>query len=237
VEILPAVDVLDGRVVRLLRGDYSRATVYADDPVKVARRWIAEGATRVHLVDLQGARTGRMTPGICESFGEAGIPFQVGGGIRDEVAAAAACAAGASRVVVGTAAVYGALRSIVAAVGDERVVAAVDVREGRSLGSGWEDEGRDWWAVLAEVVEAGVPRVLTTGITRDGTLQGPDISLIRAVASAAPSLAVIASGGVGDLADIEALTGLDVEAAIVGRALYDGIFELEDALRAATAAD
>jgi phosphoribosylformimino-5-aminoimidazole carboxamide ribonucleotide (ProFAR) isomerase len=208
--------------------------VYDRDPVSVGRKWIADGASLLHVVDLQAARSGLVTPEIGESFGEAGVPFQIGGGIRDAQAALAACAAGASRVVVGTAAVAGEpLQEIVAAVGAARVVVAVDVRNGRSLGSGWEDEGRDWWTVLREIVTAGVPRVLVTGITRDGTLRGPDIGLIRAVAAAAPTLAVIASGGVGDLTDIATLAGLDLEAAVVGRALYDGVFDLPAALEAA----
>ena len=232
--VIPAVDVLDGQVVRLVQGDYSRMAVYDRDPVSVGRKWIADGASLLHVVDLQAARSGLVTPEIGESFGEAGVPFQIGGGIRDAQAALAACAAGASRVVVGTAAVAGEpLQEIVAAVGAARVVVAVDVRNGRSLGSGWEDDGRDWWTVLREIVTAGVPRVLVTGITRDGTLRGPDIGLIRAVAAAAPTLAVIASGGVGDLTDIATLAGLDLEAAVVGRALYDGVFDLPAALEAA----
>ena len=232
--VIPAVDVLDGQVVRLVQGDYSRMAVYGRDPVSVGRKWIADGASLLHVVDLQAARSGLVTSEIGESFGEAGVPFQIGGGIRDAHAALAACAAGASRVVVGTAAVAGEpLQEIVAAVGAARVVVAVDVRNGRSLGSGWEDEGRDWWTVLREIVTAGVPRVLVTGITRDGTLRGPDIGLIRAVAAAAPTLAVIASGGVGDLSDIATLAGLDLEAAVVGRALYDGVFDLPAALEAA----
>ena len=233
-EVIPAVDILGGRVVRLYQGDYTRATVYDEDPVAVAAAWVTGGASRVHVVDLEGARSGLATPGIVEALGAAGVPFQIGGGIRDELAARAAMDAGAERVVVGTAAVRGdPLGAIVDAVGRDSVVAAVDVRDGRSVGSGWADAGRSWRDVAADVVAAGVPRMLVTGVARDGTLRGPDLDLISAVQRAETSVALIASGGVGDLGDLERLAALGVEAVVVGRALYEERLGLEAAIAAA----
>ena len=231
-DLIPAVDVLGGRVVRLTRGDFDQVDAYEGEPSEVAVSWMRRGATFVHVVDLNGARTGRPTPGVLEPFGAAGVAFQAGGGIRGAAGALAALGAGARRVVVGSAAVASgeALGSIIDAVGRDAVVAALDVRDGRAVGSGWVDRGSDVMAVLGSLEEIGVQRVLVTGISRDGTLGGPDIELLERVQSAAPRLAVIASGGVGNLEDVAALAALGFEGAIVGRALYEKAFTLEDAL-------
>ncbi|MFO7548577.1 MAG: 1-(5-phosphoribosyl)-5-[(5-phosphoribosylamino)methylideneamino] imidazole-4-carboxamide isomerase [Acidimicrobiia bacterium] len=227
-QIIPAVDVLEGRAVRLLRGDYDQVTVYADDPVEQAILWRSQGAGLVHVVDLEGARGGAPDLGLWQSLAEAGVPFQVGGGLRTADQARAALAAGASRVVMGTAAVW--RPDVLAAVGDPaRVVAAVDVRDGAATGAGWVDEGREMGAVLADLARYGVERLLVTGIGRDGTMEGPDVELLAA-AVADGRFAVLASGGVGDLEDLRTVAALGCEAAVVGRALYEGRFSLSEAM-------
>jgi phosphoribosylformimino-5-aminoimidazole carboxamide ribotide isomerase len=233
-EIIPAVDVLDGRVVRLERGDYSKVTVYGDDPARQAAQFIDDGAARVHVVDLAGARDGTHAADLWRSLAARGLEFQVGGGIRSADVARAAVDAGAGRVVVGTAAVWDpeALTGIVAAVGPARVVVAIDVRNGMATGAGWRDEGRDLATVLEQVVSAGVPRVLVTGIARDGMMTGPDVALLARTVELAPSLQVIASGGVGTLDHIVEVARQGVEGVIVGRAIYEGAVSLPAALDA-----
>lgn len=231
-QVIPAVDVLAGRVVRLLRGDYEHVTEYGDDPVAAVRRWIGAGADLVHVVDLSGARSGAPDEELWRSLGSAGVPFQIGGGIRSAAAGVAAIEAGAHRVVVGSAAVSdeAAVAQLVSSVGGEAVVAAIDVRDGRARGSGWRDEGRPVAAVVGDVVEAGVARALVTGIDRDGSGEGPDLDLLDSVRRFAPGLALIASGGVGSLEDLSRVATSDAEAVIVGRALYDGVFTLAEAI-------
>ena len=232
--VIPAIDMLDGKVVRLRQGRYEDVTVYADDPAEQLNRWHDLGASIVHVVDLAGARDGSGDREAWRRLGATRVPFQIGGGIRTVEAAEAVIAAGAQRVVLGTAAVWdpGLTASVVAAVGAERVVAAVDVRDGKATGAGWLDEGRRLQDVLTDLTRAGVVRALVTGIATDGTLAGPDLGLLADVAAVAPDLAVIASGGVGSLDDVRSVASLDVEAVIVGRALYDGRFTYPDAATA-----
>lgn len=229
--VIPAIDMLDGKVVRLRQGRYDEVTVYADDPAQQLRVWHEQGAPIVHVVDLAGARDGSGNTEAWRRLGATGIPFQIGGGIRTQEAAEAVIAAGAARVVLGTAAVWDPelTGAIVGAVGSDRVVAAVDVRDGRATGAGWLDDGRDLGAVLSDLAAAGVVRALVTGIATDGTLAGPDLDLLRDALEMAPDVAMIASGGVGSLADIAAVARLNVEAAIVGRALYDRRFTYREA--------
>lgn len=231
-KLIPAVDVLGGRVVRLVEGDYERVTVYADDPVAQAAEWMAQGAALVHVVDLEGARDGEFNEGLWRDLAAAGVPFQVGGGIRDRDGAEHAVDAGAARVVMGTAAVWhpAIVAEVVAAVGSDRVVAALDVRNGKATGEGWRDEGRDLPAVVADIVAAGVTRVLATGIGRDGKMAGPDLGVIEVVRRHGPQLAILGSGGVASLADLDVLAATGVEGAIVGRALYEGRFSVAEAV-------
>lgn len=233
--VIPAVDMLNGKVVRLRRGSYDDVTTYGDDPARQLAAWGEQGARIVHVVDLAGARDGTGDDETWRRLGTTGVPFQIGGGIRTRETAEAAIAAGASRVVLGTAAVWEPDRvaEIVASVGAGQVVAAIDVRAGKATGAGWRDEGRELSDVLSDLTGAGVIRALATGIATDGTLEGPDVGLLKSVIELAPRLAVIASGGVGTLDDLSLLSDLSVEAAIVGRALYDGRFTFSEAARAA----
>ena len=229
-KIIPAVDVLDGAVVRLTHGDFDRVTVYDHDPVRSARHWVDMGAELVHVVDLDGARTGNPDIDLWRRMGDGGVPFQVGGGIRTATLARAALDAGAARVVMGTAAVWHP--EILDAVGaPERVVAAVDVRDGRATGAGWLDEGRSLEAVLDGLEAHGITRLLVTGIGTDGTMQGPETTLF-ARAGEGGRFRVIASGGVGTIDDLHAVQDLGCEAVIVGRALYEGRFTVAEAIEA-----
>lgn len=227
-QIIPAVDVLEGRVVRLMHGDYERVTVYAEDPVAQAREWMEQGAALVHVVDLLGAKSGMPDAALWESMSAAGVRFQVGGGIRTAETARRALGCGAERVVMGTAAVWDP--HILAEVGEPgSVVAAVDVRGGRATGAGWLDEGRALDEVLDGLAGAGCTRMLVTGIGRDGTMEGPETDLLRGVVGDG-RFAVIASGGVGTLDDIAVIDDLGCEAVIVGRALYEGRFTVSQAI-------
>lgn len=229
-EIIPAVDVLEGRVVRLTHGDFERVTVYDEDPVGRARQWMSDGASLIHVVDLDGAKSGRPDRVLWDSLAAAGVRFQVGGGIRTAAVAAAALASGAERVVLGTAAVWNP--RILGEIGQaDRVVAAVDVREGRATGEGWRDEGRDLADVLNDLSAQGVVRLLVTGIGRDGTMEGPEMELLSTVL-ADTRFRIIASGGVGTLADLRRVAAAGCEAVIVGRALYESRFTLPQALAA-----
>lgn len=233
-QIIPAVDVLDGTVVRLLHGDYDAVTTYAPDPADMAGKWVDEGASLVHVVDLQGARTGNPDTSLWATMATARVPFQVGGGIRDASRASAALEAGASRVVVGSAAVHSAeaLGEIVDAAGPDNVVAAIDVRSGLARGSGWEDRGVALGVVVERVVAAGISTALVTGIESDGAMDGPNTDLLSQVTSMAPDLGLIASGGVGSLDDLLDLKDRGYTAVIVGRALYEARFTLTEAIEA-----
>ncbi len=233
-DVIPAVDVLNGAVVRLARGDYDRVTRYADDPVAAASAFLADGAAIVHVVDLGAARSGVSDVALWRRLGEAGVSFEAAGGLRTVEAAVVTVGAGARRVVLGTAAVWEpeTCAAVVAEVGGDRVVAAIDVLDGRARGAGWEDEGRSLAEVVAGVVAAGVGRLLVTAILRDGMMSGPDLDLLAEVRARA-GIPVIASGGVGSLDHLAELAATGVEEAIVGRALYEGRFTLAQALETA----
>ncbi len=230
--IIPAVDVLGGSVVRLVRGDYEAVTTYSDDPAFQTLAWSRQGAELVHVVDLDGARSGVPNRELWRRLGDTGVRFQVGGGLRSPDLVAEAVDAGAERVVVGTAALWepSTLREMLDVVGPGRVVVAIDVRDGRATGAGWLDEGLPLAALLDRLGAQGVVRMLVTGIERDGTMVGPDVGLLALVRAAAPDMAIIASGGVGSLPDLRLLASIGVEGVIVGRALYEGRFTLEEAL-------
>lgn len=228
-QIIPAVDVLDGKVVRLMHGDYDRVTVYGEDPVAQALEWMRQGAELVHIVDLEGARSGAPDESLWRRLADAGVAYQVGGGIRTTELAGRALEAGAQRVVLGTAAVWDP--EVLGRISDPaRVVAAVDVRGGKAKGAGWLDEGKNLTDVLGGLSAAGISRLLVTGIERDGTMEGPSTDVLLSTLRHG-GFSVIASGGVGQLQDLDVIQRLGCEAVIVGRALYEGKFEVSDAIR------
>jgi phosphoribosylformimino-5-aminoimidazole carboxamide ribotide isomerase len=236
--LYPAIDIHGGRAVRLTQGDYARETAYDADPVDAARRWAGEGAEFLHVVDLDGAKAGE--PRNLETVGRIAeaveCPIQVGGGLRDADSVTAVLDAGAERVVIGTAALRGSgfLDEMLAAHG-ERVVVSVDARGGRVALAGWTEAGEEEVVdTVASMRDRGVPRFLCTAIEVDGTMEGPALGEMKRIASATSSQ-IIASGGVGDLAHLEALASnmpANVEGAIVGRALYERRFTVKEAIAA-----
>ena len=227
--------------MRLWQGDYSRETVYGTDPVAVARAFAAAGVRWVHVVDLDAARTGapenRGAVGAIAGAIGPDVAVQAGGGVRDQASAEALWSAGVARVVLGTAAVENPslVRELAA---EHRVAVAVDVRAGEVAVRGWtEGSGRRVEAVLDGLGDAGVEAVVVTEIGRDGTLAGPDVELFARVLESRGDVDVIASGGVGSLADLEALATLEaggrrLAGAIVGKALHDGVFTVKEAVAA-----
>ncbi|MEX0785625.1 MAG: 1-(5-phosphoribosyl)-5-[(5-phosphoribosylamino)methylideneamino]imidazole-4-carboxamide isomerase [Dehalococcoidia bacterium] len=234
-EVIPAIDLRGGRCVRLIQGDYDRERVFSDDPVAMARHWAELGATRLHVVDLDGAREGRpVNDAIVRDVIDAiDVPVQVAGGVRDLAAVEGWLAAGADRVVLGTAAVRDPeMAAEAASRHGERIVVSIDARDGIVAVEGWR-EGTSEQAdvLLGKLAELGVPRFIYTDISRDAMLQSPNYESIAAMvaASGAP---VIAAGGVAEVEQLARLAEIGVEGAIVGMALYDGRIALPDALAA-----
>ncbi len=232
--LYPAIDIRGGKAVRLLQGDYERETAYDADPVDAATRWAADGARFLHVVDLDGAKAGRPEnlDTVRRIAAAVDCPIQVGGGLRDAASLSAALEAGAERVVIGTAALRDPefLDAALAAHGD-RVVVSVDARDGKVSLSGWtESSDLDVAVAVAELTGRGVDRFLCTAIEVDGTMEGPALAELARIA-AATEAEVIASGGVGELSDLEALAREvppNVEGAIVGRALYERRFTVAE---------
>ena len=212
IEVIPAVDVLGEEAVRLHQGDYDAVVERADDPVSLAGRWAAAGARRIHLVDLDGARSGRVRPGLVARVAAIGLPVQASGGIRSLADARALLEAGADRVVVGTAAWPDPEPWFELG---ESLVLALDVRDGQVRAAGWTEAAGISFAEALEL--AGSRRVLVTAIDRDGTLAGPDLELVATAVAAGAR--VLAAGGVRSPDDVQALAAAGAEAAIVGRAL------------------
>jgi len=235
-EVIPSIDLLDGNVVRLQRGSFDDVTVYSDNPVDTAKRWEVEGASWIHVVDLNGARDGAaLQREIVESiFLDVTVNVQVAGGIRtiDDVRAYAEI--GAERVVIGT--FDDALLSAAVAELGPRLVVAVDARDREVRVSGWQrGTGENVIDACKRFAAAGVVRLLVTDIGRYGVLQGPNVDLYGEIVEAA-QVPVLASGGVSSVDDLKALAAVEgVEGAIVGKALYTGDVQLGMALKALVA--
>jgi phosphoribosylformimino-5-aminoimidazole carboxamide ribotide isomerase len=229
--VIPSIDIRGGRCVRLFQGDYAQETVFDADPVAVARRWEAEGATRIHVVDLEGARDGEpanmaVIAAICRAVQ---VPVQLGGGMRDAATIRRVLDAGVERAIIGTAATDPErARELIEAFG-ERLVIGIDARDGRVAVRGWKETTEVEAVLLAQSLEAlGARRVIHTDIARDCTLEGPNIAAMRTMAEAL-HIPVIASGGVGCAEDVHRLAALapvGVEGVIIGRALYTGAVSL-----------
>ena len=232
--LYPAIDIRGGQAVRLLKGDYDRETAYDADPVDAARRWADDGAAFLHVVDLDGAKAGRPQnlEAVRRIAAAVDCPIQVGGGLRDAASLDAVLGAGAARVVIGTAALRDPdfLDRALQAHGPD-VVVAIDARAGEVSLEGWtEAGGRQAAEVASELGERGVQRYLYTSTDVDGTMEGPAIDELNDVA-ATTGARVIASGGVGNLSDLELLARVaapNVEGAIVGRALYERRFTVAE---------
>jgi phosphoribosylformimino-5-aminoimidazole carboxamide ribotide isomerase len=225
-EVIPAIDLLGDEAVRLHQGDYERATGFGA-PIELAARFGAEGARWIHVVDLDGARSGRVRPEVVRGLVDAAGPasVQASGGVRALDDAQELLDAGAARVVVGTAAFGGLLPDFVKALG-WRLVVALDVRDGVVRTTGWtESTGLSVDDAVDLCVLAGVQRLLCTAIDRDGTLSGPDVELVARVVNRS-GRRVLAAGGIRSRSDLDALASVGAEGAIVGRALLEGTITL-----------
>ena len=227
--IYPAIDVLEGRVVRLEQGRRDNVTVEGGDPVAAATEFAAAGASWLHLVDLDGAFSGAPDLELVRRVAAVGPPVQVGGGYRSIELVAAALEAGAARVLVGTAAVDEAFLHAAVERYGSRLAVAVDARDGQLAVAGWTMSAATTPRTLAErCAAAGVARLVVTATRRDGTLAGPDLALLEDVLEA--GLPVIAAGGISSLGDLHALRELRCEGAVVGSAIWRGRFGLADAV-------
>jgi phosphoribosylformimino-5-aminoimidazole carboxamide ribotide isomerase len=236
VEIIPAVDIMDGKCVRLVQGKFDQSTVYSDDPVDAARRWADQGAKRLHLVDLNGSRIGspRETDTVRRILAAVTVPVQLGGGIRTLEAARQMIELGVGRIIIATSAALDTheAQAIFAELG-ERAALGVDARDGRIAVKGWQETTAQTAVEFALRMQAlGARRVIYTDISRDGMLAGANVQAVAAMVEAL-DIPVIASGGVTTLDDIRKLKAAGVEGAIIGKALYSGELALADALAAA----
>jgi phosphoribosylformimino-5-aminoimidazole carboxamide ribotide isomerase len=231
--VIPAVDIMGGKVVRLTRGDPGTRKDYdrLGDPVSVARLWEEQGAEWVHVIDLDAALgRGENTSMIMKILKDTKTPCQVGGGIRSVDAAVKMLDAGVGRIIMSSMAIRSpeTVEKLIREYGSERVVVSLDQNEGKILINGWETEsGLDLERAMTKFIDLDVHRFLVTGVDRDGTLLGPDVEVFRNVAGKAR---VIAAGGIGSLRDILVLRETGVEATVVGRALYEGRFTLPQAI-------
>jgi phosphoribosyl isomerase A len=233
-ELLPAVDVKDGRAVRLVQGELSQESIYGS-PLEVALEFQASGAEWLHLVDLDAAfGRGENSVLLAEVVGKLDIKVELSGGIRDDLSLARALATGCTRINLGTAALENPewTSRVIAEHGD-RIAVGLDVRGHVLAARGWTQEGGDLFETITRLESDGCARYVVTDVTKDGTLQGPNLELLKEVC-AVTKRPVVASGGISSLADIQALSALNsigVEGAIVGKALYAGAFTLEEALQ------
>ena len=233
--LYPAIDILDGKAVRLVKGDFEARKVYDEDPLEAARRWVREGAEHLHVVDLDGARAGRpVNLGHLRRIAvELGVPVQLGGGLRTLQAVQDALKAGAARAILGTAAFRDpALLDAALARWPGRVMVSVDVRGGRVTTAGWTETTETAAAeVIAALERRGVEQLVYTNVDRDGMLEGPDIEEVGRIAGEV-SGKMVYSGGIGEAADLASLAALaapSLAGVIVGKALYEGRFTVAEA--------
>ena len=237
-EVIPAIDLLDGKCVRLYQGDYDRASIFNNNPVEVARQWAAEGATRLHVVDLDGAKAGKsVNLSVIEAIAKAiDIPVQVGGGLRDRAGVAKLLDTGVQRAILGTVAVENPeLVTQLCSEFRDRIVVGIDARNGRVATRGWlETSEVDAKELAKGMAQQGAAAIIYTDIHRDGTMSGPNMDALRELAESI-DIPVIASGGVSSLTDLLSLLSLEsagVTGAIVGRAIYTGNISIKEAVRA-----
>ncbi|NJK50598.1 1-(5-phosphoribosyl)-5-[(5-phosphoribosylamino)methylideneamino]imidazole-4-carboxamide isomerase [Candidatus Gracilibacteria bacterium] len=237
-EVIPAIDLLEGKCVRLYQGDYARSQVFNENPVEVARKWVNEGATRLHVVDLDGAKAGNpVNLKAIEAIVRAvSVPVQVGGGLRDRASVDRLLALGCDRAILGTVAVENPqLVSQLCAQFPGKIVAGIDARNGKVATRGWLETSQvDATELALAMAKQGVAAIIYTDIHRDGTLSGPNREALRELATAV-EIPIIASGGISSLTDLLSLLSLEpagVKSVIVGRALYTGDVNLAEAVRA-----
>ena len=231
--LFPAIDLFEGKAVRLFKGDYAQMTVYNDNPVEVARDFVSKGATHIHLVDFEGAKRGT-TPNlktVCAMKEATGLFCEVGGGIRSMEVVDRYLTSGLDRVILGTAAVADPafLDAAVSRYG-ERIAVGVDIKDGCVAVKGWtESSGLDAFAFCEDLQKRGVTTLICTDISRDGAMRGANHELYRQL-SERFSMKIVASGGVSSMQDVEKLAALDIYGAIIGKAYYIGAIDLEKAI-------
>ena len=233
-EIIPAIDIRAGRCVRLLQGDYSKETIFADDPMEIAMKWEDGGAEYLHVIDLDGAREGSAVniEVVSKMCANSAARIQVGGGIRDYETAARYIDAGVSRVIMGTSAVehIDQLERILESFGAESLIVSVDARDGIVALDGWTRESNTTVETVVKNIESlGVKRCMYTDILKDGTLTEPNYEGVESVA-ASTKMKIIAAGGIAAISQLKRLSFAGVEATVVGRALYTGDIRLRQAI-------
>jgi len=233
IELIPAIDIIDGQCVRLTKGDYDQKTVYRDSPAEVAKEFEKLGFRRLHVVDLDGAKSKHIVnvDVLRRITTETSLIVDFGGGIKTDEDIEKAFEAGAAMVTVGSIAVTQPEMFIgwLNKYGSDRMILGADVRNGKISINGWkEDSTEDLLPFLKKYIDAGVKNVLCTEISKDGTLQGPAIELYQKVMEAYPTLHLIASGGVSSKEDIEALDAAGIPAVVFGKAIYEGKINLKD---------
>jgi phosphoribosylformimino-5-aminoimidazole carboxamide ribotide isomerase len=234
-EILPAIDLRGGNCVRLVQGRYDRETVFSDDPAAMAKRWEAEGAQRLHVVDLDGARDGepKNLDAVTAIVRAVKIPVQLGGGIRTPEIARRALDLGVQRVIIGTAALDPEVAKTIIEDLGESVVAGIDTRRGRVAARGWLDDTEVSAIELGRrLAAAGVRWIVFTDIMHDGMLVGPNLPALREMVEGVDA-SIIASGGITTVEDVRAVRDAGAAGAIIGTALYTGRLDLKDVLEAA----
>ncbi|MBD2188916.1 1-(5-phosphoribosyl)-5-[(5-phosphoribosylamino)methylideneamino]imidazole-4-carboxamide isomerase [Pseudanabaena mucicola] len=237
-DVIPAIDILDGRCVRLYQGDYQQSEVFGEDPVEVAQRWYSQGAKYLHVVDLDGAKEGKpKNLKVIEAIARS-IPMrvQMGGGLRDRNSILSVLNSGVSRVILGTAAVENSqLIAEICAEFPEQIMIGIDARDGKVATRGWLTTSEVMAVDLAKrMTSVGIAGIIYTDIHRDGTMQGPNIEALRQLAENV-DVPVIASGGISsitDLLNLLALESVGVKGAIVGKSIYTGAIQLPEAIRA-----
>ena len=233
IELIPAIDIIDGQCVRLTKGDYDQKTVYRDSPAEVAKEFEQKGFKRLHVVDLDGAKSKHIVNDevLCRITTETNLTVDFGGGIKTDEDIEKAFSAGAAMVTVGSIAVTQPELFIgwLEKYGADRMILGADVRNGKISINGWkEDSAEDLLPFLRKYIDAGVKTVLCTEISKDGTLQGPAIELYKEVMAAYPTLHLIASGGVSSIDDIKALDRAGIPAVVFGKAIYEGKINLNE---------
>ncbi len=233
IEIIPAIDIIDGKCVRLTKGDYSTKKVYNEDPVEVAKMFESYGITRLHTVDLDGAKSQHIVNyKVIEKIADhTSLVIDFGGGIKTDEDLDIAFASGASMVTIGSVAVKrpDLFESWLKKYGDNKIILGADVKNGLISINGWKEEGNDELIpFLQNYIAKGVDNVLCTDISKDGMLQGPAIELYKSIMKLFPELHLIASGGVSCIEDIEALEAAGIPAVVFGKAIYEGKIKMED---------
>lgn len=234
--ILPAIDLRGGNVVRLLRGDYTKETIYAYDPLVIANEFISAGAEMLHIVDLDGARQGSLVnlEQIKRIYQQTQIRIELGGGLRSLSAIEMAIGSGTQRAIIGTKALDQALlRQMISTYGPETIVVGIDASNGIVKTDGWlTDSGISVEQACEQILDCGARHMIYTDISRDGTLEGPNIESLKKVLRF-PELQVVASGGIGTLDDVKRIVDLhasNIFGIIIGKALYEGRVDLQDAI-------